>query len=105
MSQAVFNPGRMNHPIQIQVKAQTKDSHGATDETWTLVHDTYASFEYAGGRAYRVKIRWLPGINNEMRVIRPDGTIYRIVTPVDMSEKRQFLMLMCEERDRCKPVG
>lgn len=96
---------RFNTPIQIQAIAEVKDTQGAAANQWVVVHQVLGDIRHRGGSVYHIYIRWLPGIENDMRVRSNEGYIYQIVSAPQFRERQNILRLECAELQRCELEG
>lgn len=108
--------GDLRHRVTIQQQVgKGKDPvTKETRETWQDVATVWAAVEPLRGREYfqameteseavtRVRIRYRPGVTNEMRVQYGDRILY-IQGVIDVDERHRELQLMCVENDPAGP--
>ena len=110
-----MNPGELQHRITIQDSIIHEDEIGGQVYDWVDFATVWAKVEALSGREYwaaaqvnaektvRVKIRFLPGVATDMRVVFRERTRERtfdIKSVIDPDERQRELILMCTEPDR-----
>ena len=104
----MMQAGRLRHRITIQTFTTTKDEFGQPVETWDTFDTVWASVEPLTGReyfqaqqtqaeiSYRVRIRYLSGVEPTMRVIHGSRTL-EILAVLNAEERNREIQLMCRE--------
>lgn len=113
-----INAGKYRHIITFQRLAETTNEYGEDIAEWEDVMTTRAGIFPMSGKDYfsaqanvktaeithKIQLRYLKGIDSEMR-IKFGNRLFDIVSPpVNFQEKNLELMLMCKERD-VQPTG
>ncbi|TNH04317.1 head-tail adaptor protein [Testudinibacter sp. TR-2022] len=104
----MINAGRYNKQVTIQRPISTPNNYGHHTTTWEDVATVHAAVEPLQGREYfsgpymmgeniiRVRIRYLPNINNKMRLKYGDRLL-AIYSVIDSRESHREMQLMCKE--------
>lgn len=104
-----MNPGKLRHRITIQKPVEIKDDLNSPQIEWRDFTSCWASVEPISGREYillqntnseltvRIKMRYISGITNGMRVKYGDRVFNIISPPIDLDERHRELHLMCSE--------
>lgn len=100
--------GRLRHRVRIESPTRTQDAGGTLATTWDVVAEVYASIEALSVRDFiaaqavqskvsvRITIRHLSGLSTDMRLIGPDGTIYKPLGFLpDADSNREYLTVPC----------
>lgn len=100
----------MNLQITFQENAPVKDSFGQEVESWQNVSDLtdiWASMRTSGGGEFYAaqkvnaettalfKVRYLTGIDTEMRILY-NGKTYQILNVNDVNEQHEFISISCK---------
>ena len=102
--------GKLRHRITIQELSITKDPDGYNEdiENWVDFKKVWAEIEPLKGKEYwaakqvvgevtgRMKIRYLEGVNEKMRVIYGSKT-YDIEAVINVDEKNKEMQLLVKE--------
>lgn len=108
--------GRLREKVQLQKRADTRDSFGGSVKAWTTVATVRAGIEPLMGREFfqadqvnsavsvRIVIRagstW-SAIDSTWRVVDANsGKIYAIESVIDRQLRGEMLQLMCSEGDK-----
>ena len=104
----MMQAGRLRHRITLQRKEQTQNPQtGALITTWATVANVWAAVEPLSAREFiaaqaaqsevtaRIRMRFRPWMTAEDRVIH-NGTIYNIVSVIDVRSENRELVLMCK---------
>lgn len=99
--------GRLRHRILIESRIESRDEFGGVTLAWGVVEDNVpaeivplsgreflAAGELQGEVTTRMTIRYMPGIEANMRV-QHDGQVYRIVAALPDPTLRRHITLMC----------
>jgi len=100
--------GDLRHRIVFEQPVEVDDGHGGHVVSWATFATVWAAVEPISGREYfeahqmqrevthRVKIRSLPGLDENMRIIFNDR-VFEIESIIDLDERRYFMELLCRE--------
>jgi SPP1 family predicted phage head-tail adaptor len=106
----MMNAGAMREQVQLQSRTTTQDSAGEPLGTWNVFSTVRAEVVRTPGRSMwdqgsserngRVptmfRLRWQDGVLPEMRLICR-SRVYRIMSAIDTSGRREELVVTCEE--------
>ena len=99
--------GRLRHRVQIQKKGEYDGGWGSPLPEWSDWAQVWASVEPLRGQEFiaaqaaqssttvRVRMRYLPGITTEMRLVF-EGRFYNIQAVIETESRRREIQLMCE---------
>ncbi|WP_417292318.1 phage head closure protein [Desulfovibrio porci] len=99
--------GALRHQVTLQRFVRGQDAYGGPVEEWVDVATVWASLEAMNGREFfasqqtqsevtqRIRIRYMPGVAADMRVVH-QGTVFNIVAPLPDNRQRE-IVLMCKE--------
>jgi SPP1 family predicted phage head-tail adaptor len=101
--------GDYRHLVTIEAPVETTDSFGQAIKSWSTFATPYAAIEPLRGREFfasaqisaeitvRIRMRYLPGVTEKMRVVH-NGKYYNIISPpINPNERNRELHLMCGE--------
>jgi SPP1 family predicted phage head-tail adaptor len=104
----MINPGNLRHKITIQEKVLTSNEHGYEVEQWQDWMTVWASKSGLSGREYYAaasiqsendviyKIRYVQGVNSDMRIVEGTNT-YDIKSVVDKDGRKKELFITVTE--------
>lgn len=104
-----INAGKYRHKVTFQRMAETKNSYGEATEDWEDAFVTKAGIFPNSGRdiqgqyviqgevSHRVHIRYMKGVNSEMRILFGNRVFDIVSPPVNFQEKNLELQLLCSE--------
>lgn len=104
-----MNPGHLRHRVIIQQPVETKDHLKRPSTDWADFATVWAAVEPLRGREFmlaqntnseltvRIRIRYLPGVTNAMRVKYGDRIFNIQSPPIDVDERHREIHLMCTE--------
>jgi SPP1 family predicted phage head-tail adaptor len=103
-----FTAGKLRHRIKIETPTHTQDANGTLTTTWAQLDEVYAAIEPLSVRDFiaaqsqksqvstRITIRYRAGLTTDMRLIGPDGTIYKpLAFLTDGDSNREFFTIPC----------
>ena len=93
---------RYDKPIKIEEIAQSKGLQGAVEDEWQTKHSVLGDIVPRGTNNFTIFCRYVPGVENTMRVRTQDGVIYRIIAVAEHQMRRNILRLECLEQPRCE---
>lgn len=100
--------GQLRRRITIQQPVEVTDQYGTPAIQWQEFATVWAAVEPIRGREYillkntnseltvRIRIRYLPGVTNAMRVVY-DDRVFNIESVIDVDERHKEMHLMCAE--------
>lgn len=101
--------GKLRHLVVLQTPSNTTSNTGDVQTGWATFKTLYANVVPLSGRdfysakainsdiTHRVELRWLPGVQPNMRVLH-DGRLLELVSPpINVNERDRELHLMCKE--------
>ncbi|MCL2665722.1 MAG: phage head closure protein [Defluviitaleaceae bacterium] len=103
-----INPGRYRHRITFFMPPADRDDYGAPSADWKRSATVWASKEPLAGRELyaamsaetkietRFRMRWMPGIDETMR-LENDGELYDIISAVDADAANIEIVLYCKK--------
>ena len=99
--------GALDQRISVERFTSTEDELGQPIEAWAPLFTCWAAVEPLTGREYiaaqaavsevtaKIRMRFRPWMTAQDRVIH-DGTIYNIVSVIDVRSENRELVLMCK---------
>ena len=93
---------RYDKPIKIEYIAQQKDVQGAADDQWAVLYSVLGDIVPRGTNAFTIFCRYMPGVENSMRVRSQEGVLYRIISVAEHQMRRNILRMECVEQTRCE---
>lgn len=105
-----MQPGALDRRVTIQQATTTQDIYGEPIETWATIATVWAKQSDIRGRerftsetelAVRTatfRIYWMDGIDEKMRLIDADGTVYEI-EGIAGDKRQNWLELSCEAKN------
>lgn len=104
--------GLLDRKVTVQSRTVTQDpNYGSEVSTWGTFATVWVRFDETGGqeserqnreftsRNATVHMRFLSGINADMRLLEPDGSIWQIIN-VSMKKRRASMELQVVEYSR-----
>ena len=100
--------GNLRYFVEIQQNTQSQDSAGALVDSWVSFASVWAAVwpvsakEHIAGNVeqmtvtHRVKIRFLPGVKANMRILF-SSRVFDIVSIINPDERGEQLDLLCKE--------
>ncbi len=104
-----MNPGKLRHPIVIEVATDVRNEFGEPEQTWTEFEQTWAEikpikagefFSAVGTQhevTHRIVTRYIEGIKPDMR-IRFEDRIFEITAIRNFFERDEYLEILAKER-------
>lgn len=101
--------GKLRHTITIEQNTPTQNSYGEPVDAWSTFATVRAQVEPISGREYfdaqkvdadvdyRVRIRYLSGVTNEMRIVYGSKQL-DIESVLNIGERDREIHIMCKER-------
>jgi SPP1 family predicted phage head-tail adaptor len=102
--------GKLRDYVTIQTYTDAFNSYGETIKNWTTYQEMYASIMSVSGREYlqsdkvqgdamyKIRIRYLDGVSDKMRVLH-DTTVYEIEAVLPDRTSDRYQILMCRRLD------
>ncbi|GAO22277.1 phage head-tail adaptor [Alicycliphilus sp. B1] len=102
-----MNAGKLDQRVTVERFTSTVDGWGTPIESWAPLFTCWAEVSPLVGREYiaaqaavsevtaKIRMRFRPWMTAEDRVIH-DGTIYNIVSVIDVRSEHRELHLMCK---------
>lgn len=105
--------GLLRHPITIESKTETRNSHGEMSDSWAAVASApnrarivpkaaaegQESMQSVARRTHEITVRYFDGITANMRVVFGDRTFYIDGPPRDWEERGIFLVMDAREAE------
>jgi SPP1 family predicted phage head-tail adaptor len=103
-----MNAGQLRERITVQTPTETITASGEASVTWTTLATRWAEVVPLAGRelftarqvqpevTHRVRLRRLAGITTKMQLLYR-GRILKILSAIDVGERRVSCELMCKE--------
>lgn len=103
--------GKLRHRVAIEAAVRTSDLGGGADESWVTVAEAWAEILPASGNetlvgeqisgrvTHVVHLRAGIGVEPSMRM-RLGTRVFEIRSVIDLGERRRWIRLLAEERDR-----
>jgi SPP1 family predicted phage head-tail adaptor len=105
-----INAGKYKHKVTFQRLAETQDSYGEVTSDWVDAFEIKAGIFPNSGRdvqgqyviqgevSHRVHIRYIKGVDSEMRILFGNRVFDIVSPPIDFQERHLELQLLCKER-------
>lgn len=101
--------GLLDRKVTVQSRTVTQDpNYGSEQVVWGTFATAWCRFEETGGqelernnrefttRTAAVTMRFIPGVNADMRLSEPDGSVWQIISVANRGRRREMRLEVVE---------